>query len=100
MMKRLQLCLLLILLLPLVLSCSESPEARKAKHLERGDNYFAEQKYKEAIIEYKNVIQIEGGNLRALRGRGWPTMPLGNCRRRFPFWPRPAISTRRTRKCA
>jgi len=52
--------ILFAVLLPIAISCSGSPEAKKAKHLERGDSYFAEQKFKEAIIEYKNVIQLDG----------------------------------------
>jgi hypothetical protein len=48
-------------------ACSRSPEAKKTQHLERGDKYFAKAQFREAIIEYKNVVQIEGTNVRAYR---------------------------------
>jgi len=35
-----------------------SPEAKMAAHLERAESYFNNHQYQEAIIEYKNVIQI------------------------------------------
>ncbi len=36
-----------------------SAEEKKAEHLSRGQGYFAEEKYREALIEYKNVVQID-----------------------------------------
>jgi hypothetical protein len=36
-----------------------SKEAKKEKHWKRGEKYFAENKSKEAIIEYKNFLQID-----------------------------------------
>jgi Tfp pilus assembly protein PilF len=39
-------------------ACS-TPEENKAKHFEKGMNYFQEEKYKEAVIEFKNVVQID-----------------------------------------
>ncbi len=36
-----------------------SAEEKKAEHLTRGQAYFAEGKYREALIEYKNVVQID-----------------------------------------
>jgi len=48
----------LLLILVILWGCG-SPEAKKAKHLERGDTYFNEEKYNEAIIEYRNVVQID-----------------------------------------
>ena len=54
---------LFLLLAP---SCSQlSPEAKKAIHQERGDAYFEEGKYREALIEYKNIVQIDPGNANA-----------------------------------
>ena len=41
--------------------CS-SPEVKLTKHLERGNTFFNEGKYSEAIIDYRNVI--ENGRLR------------------------------------
>lgn len=36
-----------------------SPEAKKAKHLERATHYFEKGQYQEAIIEYRNVAQAD-----------------------------------------
>ncbi|TFG61297.1 MAG: tetratricopeptide repeat protein [Deltaproteobacteria bacterium] len=38
-------------------SCSRSPEATLAKHVKRGDEYVREEKFKEAVIEYKNAVK-------------------------------------------
>ena len=35
-----------------------SKEAKMEKHWKKGEKYFAETKFKEAVIEYKNVLQI------------------------------------------
>ena len=43
--------------------CARSPEAQKARHLERGDKYFAREQYQEAIIEYRNVLRIEPADI-------------------------------------
>ena len=51
------LCALVTLL---SLGCDRaSPEAKKAKHLERAASYFEKGQYQEAIIEYKNVAQLD-----------------------------------------
>lgn len=85
MFKRHSLLILFALLLPFAVSCTGSPEAKKAKHLERGDSYFAEQKYKEAIIEYKNVIQLDGSNARAFERTGLAYLELGEPANAFAF---------------
>jgi len=36
-----------------------SADAKKAKHRERGLAYFQSQQYQEAVIEYKNVVQLD-----------------------------------------
>src|SRR5436309_15095799 len=50
-------------LLALVLAiggCGQlSPETKKAKPLERGQAYFEKGQYQEALIEFKNVVQID-----------------------------------------
>src|SRR5438876_2166163 len=61
---------LLLVGLVLATGCVRSPEAKKARHLERGDRYFAREQYREAIIEYRNVLRFEGTNLRAIRQIG------------------------------
>jgi Tfp pilus assembly protein PilF len=43
----------------LVTGCSKDPTALKANHLERAERYTADGKYPEAVIEYRNAIQID-----------------------------------------
>ena len=46
--------------------CSQmSAEEKKAEHEKRGQSYFAEEKYREAMIEYKNVVQIDPKDAKA-----------------------------------
>ena len=41
-------------------NCTQSSaEEKKAKHYERGMSYFNDEKYREALIEFKNVIQLD-----------------------------------------
>lgn len=47
---------LLLLASVLTLSCAKDPEVAKREYLKSGDTYFAEQKYKEAIVEYRNAV--------------------------------------------
>src|SRR3990172_4530152 len=39
--------------------CSKDPAALKATHLERAERYAADGKYPEAVIEYRNAIQVD-----------------------------------------
>ena len=40
-------------------SCSRNPEVAKREYLEKGNAYFAQKKYAEAIIEYRNAVQVD-----------------------------------------
>jgi tetratricopeptide (TPR) repeat protein len=40
-------------------SCSRDPNVRKQKYLDSGDKYFAQGKYREAVIQYSNAILID-----------------------------------------
>jgi tetratricopeptide (TPR) repeat protein len=42
-----------------VLGCSTDPSVRKQRHFERGNRYVEEQKLPEAVIEYRNALQID-----------------------------------------
>jgi len=48
-----------LLVLVLLAACSGAPIDEKRDHLRRGDAYLAAEKYPEAIIEYRNVLQRE-----------------------------------------
>jgi tetratricopeptide (TPR) repeat protein len=39
--------------------CSRNPNARKQKYFDSGEKYFAEGKYREAVIQYSNAVQID-----------------------------------------
>ena len=39
--------------------CSRDPNVRKHKYFDSGEKYFAESKYREAVIQYLNAVQID-----------------------------------------
>ena len=39
--------------------CSKDPEVAKREHLARGNAYVAENKHREAVIEYRNAVQAD-----------------------------------------
>jgi len=49
------------ILLTLIMSGCDwlSPESKKAKHLEQAKAYFEKGQYREAVIEFKNVVQLD-----------------------------------------
>src|SRR3989454_12451325 len=65
--------------------CSRSPEAKKARHLDRGDKYFAREQYPEAIIEYRNVVRLDQANARAITQLALTHYQLGQIERAFPY---------------
>ncbi|PYM95766.1 MAG: hypothetical protein DME04_03835 [Candidatus Rokuibacteriota bacterium] len=75
--------LLLLVVGLLVVACALtawlvwSPGARKARHLERGDRHVARAQYREAVIEYRNVLQIDAGHPHAIRQLGLAHYQLG-----------------------
>src|SRR5215467_10594430 len=68
-----------------VAGCSRSPEAQKARYLERGDKYAAREQYREAILEYRNVLRLEPANARAMRQLGLSYDQLGEFAQAFRF---------------
>src|SRR5215831_15724219 len=65
--------------------CSRSPEAQKARYLERGDKYAARQQYRDAILEYRNVLRLDPANARATRQLGLLHYQLGELAQAFRF---------------
>ena len=43
----------------LAAGCSRNPQVVKQKYLDKGHSYFIAGKYREAIIEYENAIQVD-----------------------------------------
>jgi tetratricopeptide (TPR) repeat protein len=63
----------------LLVACGGA-EDRKARHMERGDAYFAEANYEKARVEYKNVLQVDPKDVRARFGLGQVHERLGQWR--------------------
>jgi len=76
---------LMALLLAVTCGCTRSPEAKKARYLERGDRYFKQEQYREAMIEYRNALRIDGSNAQAIRQLGLAYYQLGQMAQSFRF---------------
>ena len=50
----------------MIIGCT-SAEQKKNMYLEKGDKFYAEKQYNEAIIEYRNVLRIDANNVDATR---------------------------------
>lgn len=77
--------LLLTIGLLVAAGCSRSPEAKKARHLERGDRYFAQKEYQDAAIEYQRAIRIDAKDTRAMTRAGLSVYELGTPGQAFPY---------------
>jgi len=71
-------------------ACSKSPEVRKRERFERGNQYAAAQKYREAILEYRGAIQIDAkfGEARYALAKAYDQ--VGEPRNAFPEYVRAA----------
>lgn len=74
-----------LLLLMIGAGCERSPEGKKARHLERGDQYFTQQQYREASIEYRNALRIDKENQHAIQRLGFTFYQLGELGNSYPF---------------
>ena len=79
---------LAVIFIPLVLllfigplGCSK--EAKKERHWNRGEKYFSENKFREAIIEYKNVLQLEPKDAKTRYKLGLAHLKAGQFREAF-----------------
>src|SRR5262249_12049156 len=62
--------LLLVAALLVSPGCVRSPDAQKTRQLERGDRYAGQEKYREAVVEYRKVLRLDPDNQRAHRQLG------------------------------
>ena len=69
----------------LLASFACSKESKISGHLEKADKYFAEQKYKEAVIEYLNVLKLDPKNTRAAEQIGLAYYNQGDLQKAFPY---------------
>ena len=73
------LCIALIAVLLLGLAgCSK--EAKTERHWKKGESYFTENRLKEAIIEYKNVIKLKPDHAQAYYKLGLSYLRMGMIR--------------------
>ena len=66
----------------LLLGC-RSDEQAIAEHLQRGEDYQNDKKYAEAVIEYKNVLQIDPNHADAHYGLAKSHLQLGQAKEGF-----------------
>src|SRR5438067_12855949 len=71
----------LILLCAVVTGCGGYVQ----RHADRGDVYFKDQKYREAVAEYGKAIRFSADNPRILRQLGLAHLHLGEAQDAFPY---------------
>jgi tetratricopeptide (TPR) repeat protein len=64
-----------------------APGAREARHLQRGNTYFARQQYREATIEYQNVLQVDARHPVAIRQLALAHYQLGELAHAMRYLP-------------
>jgi Tfp pilus assembly protein PilF len=57
--SHLRLALVLGLIAVVLSGCSRDPNVRKQKYFESGQRYYAEGKYREAVIQFLNATQVD-----------------------------------------
>src|SRR5690349_15205477 len=65
------------------LSACSGPDARRANHMKRGQEYLAEGRLEKAEIEFRNVLQIAPGDITARVMIGHVSEKRGNLREAF-----------------
>lgn len=83
--SRMRISAFLGLVIVCLVGCTRSPEEKKARHLERGDQYYNQQRYREAVLEYRNALRIETENAHAIQRLGLAYYQLGEMGPSFPF---------------
>lgn len=76
---------LLVIALALLSGCARTPEAKLARHLERGDRYFREAKYETAVLEYTNVLRLDRESRLAVYRLGIAHFELGELVQAFRY---------------
>src|SRR6266567_3160950 len=60
-----RLCLVIGCVAAFLTGCSRDPNVRKQKYFESGERYFAEGKYREAVIQFRNATQVDSAFMAA-----------------------------------
>ena len=58
-------------------------EQKMERHWKKGEKYFTENKLKEAILEYRNVVQLEPNNAKARYKLGLAYLRMGRLREAY-----------------
>lgn len=69
---------IIISIIPSLFACSNDPNKMMKYHLERGEKYLQGSQYREAAIEFKNVIQIDEKNVKGHYNLGLAYLKLGD----------------------
>lgn len=78
-------CLSALLMGCAVLVGGCSPQAKQARHLTRAEHYFQAGQYREAGIEYMNVLKGNPTNRIAVRGMGLTLYEIGEAHTALPY---------------
>lgn len=64
--------------------CTRDPNVRKQKYFDSGEKYFAQGKYREAVIQYSNAVQIDPRFAQAHYELSQAYLKLGDSQRAYP----------------
>ena len=64
--------------------CGLADDFRKNRHLKKAEQYYADGQFKEATIEYRNVLRFEPENLAVLKKLGLAYYESGQLGEAFP----------------
>jgi tetratricopeptide (TPR) repeat protein len=73
-----------LLVAALFTGCTRDPNVRKQKYFDSGDKYFAQGKYREAVIQYSNAVQIDPRFAQAHYQLSQAYLKLGDSQRAYP----------------
>lgn len=77
--------MLLVAAMTMAGGCALTPEAKKARHIQRAERYFDQEKFREAVLEYRNVLKYERDHARAIERLGLAHFELGEMGQAFPY---------------
>lgn len=78
-------CLFLFAVFTLLLAPGCSKQASKERHLKRADAYFAAKDFEKAVIEYLNVLKLDGTNVAVVKRIASIYFDQGKIQEAMPF---------------
>src|SRR5687768_9990644 len=73
------------LILIATVGCAVTAEGKKTRFVEKGDQYYTEGKYREAVLEYRNVLKLEPTHARAIQQLGLSHFQLGEIAQAYGY---------------